>query len=63
MQHQQPSLAYSLNQMESGWRWSVYDLEGVTVADGADASRDGALQAVRRSLGFPPGENRTFAVG
>ena len=37
-----PSFAYSLCQVEEGWRWSVYDEDGVTVARGADASRDGA---------------------
>jgi hypothetical protein len=28
--------AYSLSQEEEGWRWSVYDQDGVTVAAGAD---------------------------
>ena len=36
----QPPFAYSLSQVEEGWRWSVYDEDGVTVARGADASRD-----------------------
>jgi hypothetical protein len=62
MLQQSSSLAYSLNQMESGWRWSVYDLEGVTVANGADVSRDAALKAVQQSLRAPP-EDRTFAAG
>ena len=26
-----PSFAYSLCQVEEGWRWSVYDEDGVTV--------------------------------
>lgn len=47
---QEPSLAYSLSQNETGWRWCVYDLDGVTLADGADASRDAAQAAVERSM-------------
>lgn len=45
-----PSFAYSLCQVEEGWRWSVYDEDGVTVAVGADASRDRAQAAVDRTL-------------
>jgi len=56
------SLAYSLNQMESGWSWSVYDEDGVTVADGADVSRDAALAAVQQSLRTAP-ERRTLSAG
>jgi hypothetical protein len=44
------ALAYSLSQAESGWRWSVYDLDGVTVADGADPSQDAALASIDRLL-------------
>jgi hypothetical protein len=44
------SFAYSLCQVEEGWRWSVYDQDGVTVAGGADASRDGAQAAVELTL-------------
>ncbi len=62
MLQQSSSLAYSLNQMESGWRWSVYDLDGVTVADGADVSRDAALKSVQQSLGTLP-EDRMLAAG
>ena len=47
---EQPSFAYSLSQMENGWRWSVYDEDGLTVADGALASRDAAEAAVARTL-------------
>ena len=48
---QEPSsLAYSLSQIETGWRWSVYDENGVVVADGADPSRDVAQAAVDRTL-------------
>ena len=62
MLQQSSSLAYSLNQMESGWRWSVYDMDGVTVADGADVSRDAALKAVQQSLRAPP-EPRMLSAG
>jgi hypothetical protein len=55
----QPSFAYSLSQVEEGWRWSVYDEEGITVADGADPSRDAAKAAVESTLRSPP-EPRTF---
>jgi hypothetical protein len=53
MQESSP-LAYSLTQMESGWRWSVYDLDGVMVAGGADASRDAAQAAVEQTLKTAP---------
>jgi hypothetical protein len=45
-----PPFAYSLSQEEEGWRWSVYDEDGETVARGADISRDGAQAAVDRTL-------------
>ncbi|MBS0360280.1 MAG: hypothetical protein JSR98_02775 [Proteobacteria bacterium] len=48
------SLAYSLSQAEEGWRWSVYDEDGVTVANGADADRDAAQAAVDSALRSPP---------
>lgn len=44
------SFAYSLSQSEDGWAWSVYDEDGMTVARGADASRDRAEKAVERAL-------------
>ena len=44
------SFAYSLSQIEDGWRWSVYDENGETVARGADASRDAAQAAVESML-------------
>ncbi|HEY3950345.1 hypothetical protein [Phenylobacterium sp.] len=47
-------LAYSLSQAEEGWRWSVYDEDGVTVADGSDADRDAAQAAVESALRSPP---------
>jgi len=52
------TFAYSLSQVEDGWRWSVFDADGVTVALGAGASRDAAQAAVERTLNaaasFPP---------
>ena len=53
MQHV-PSFAYSLSQVEEGWRWSVYDQDGVTVARGADRSRDRAQAAVELTLRAAP---------
>ena len=50
------SFAYSLSQNEDSWKWSVYDEDGVTVADGAHASRAAAQAAVDvtlRSAGSP----------
>lgn len=44
------SFAYSLCQVEEGWRWSVYDEDGETVARGADVSRDRAQAAVELTL-------------
>jgi len=44
------SFAYSLSQQESGWRWSVFDEDGRTVARGADASRAAAQAAVESLL-------------
>ena len=54
------ALAYSLSQVEEGWRWSVYDENGVTVADGAHASRDLAEAAVELTLRSPPVPSATF---
>lgn len=49
------SLAYSLSHDEDVWRWSVYDEEGVTVADGAHETQDAAMSAVRSLLGLEAG--------
>jgi len=46
--------AYSLSQIEEGWRWSVYDEDGVTVAGGAHPDRDAAVAAVESTLRSPP---------
>ena len=45
-----PSFAYSLSQSEDGWRWRVFDEDGMTVAQGAHASQDAALAAVNAML-------------
>lgn len=44
------SFAYSLSQDEDGWRWCVYDEDGVTVADGAHPSEAAAKAAVESTL-------------
>lgn len=54
MPRQLPALAYSLSHAEDGWRWSVYDEDGVTVADGANIDRDAAQAAVDSALRAPP---------
>ena len=58
MSFQAPLLAYSLSHAEEGWRWSVYDEDGITVADGANTDRDAAQAAVESALRSPP--PRTF---
>ena len=44
------SFAYSLSHDDDVWRWSVYDEDGVTVADGVHATQDAAQAAVERLL-------------
>lgn len=44
------SFAYSLSQDEDGWRWSIYDEDGITVADGAHPTQDAALAEVQSQL-------------
>ena len=58
---QESPFAYSLSQVEEGWRWSVYDADGVTVADGAHASRDAAEAAVASTLRSPPAPSTAFS--
>ena len=48
--HEPRSFAYSLSQREDGWAWSVYDEDGITVADGAHTNRAQAQAAVERLL-------------
>jgi hypothetical protein len=43
-------LAYSLSHDTDVWRWSVYDEDGVTVADGAHPTQDAAQAAVEVML-------------
>jgi len=57
---QDAPFAYSLSQVEDGWRWCVYDEEGVTVADGAYASRAAAEAAVALTLRWPPARHAAF---
>ena len=52
--HEPRSFAYSLSQSETGWRWSVFDEDGETVARGADLSRAAAEAAVERLLSRAP---------
>jgi hypothetical protein len=56
------SFAYSLRQGESGWNWSVFDEEGVTVAGGVDADRAAAQAAVEQTLTFAPVVGEVAAV-
>jgi hypothetical protein len=44
------SFAYSLSQAEDGWRWRIYDEDGVTVADGSHPTQDAALAEVHTML-------------
>lgn len=44
------SFAYSLSHDEDVWRWSVYDEDGVTVADGVHATQAAAQAAVDQML-------------
>lgn len=44
------SFAYSLSQDEGVWRWSVYDEDGVTVADGWRPTQADALADVQDRL-------------
>jgi hypothetical protein len=57
---QTTSLSYTLSQIEEGWRWSVYDEDGLRIADGAHPSRDAAEAAVELTLRWPPAQRRSF---
>jgi hypothetical protein len=56
---EQSPFAYSLSQSETGWRWSVYDEDGVMVAGGAHASRDAAEAEVALTLKSAMGSGAT----
>ncbi len=43
-------LAYSLSHDADVWRWSVYDEDGITVADGANDTQAAAQAAVDITL-------------
>ncbi len=51
------SLAYSLSREADAWRWSVYDEDGVTLAEGVGRSLEAAHNAVNRLL-FAGGTSR-----
>lgn len=53
------NLAYSLSHDEDVWRWSVYDEDGVTVADGSHPTQAAAQQAVEITLRSAGGEAMT----
>ena len=55
------SFAYTLSQVENGWRWSIFDQDGVTVAGGALASRDAAQATVERMLAAGSGQEGSAA--
>ena len=44
------SFAYSLSHDDDVWRWSVYDEDGVTVANGVHATQAAAQAAVEQTL-------------
>lgn len=44
------SFAYSLSHDDDVWRWSVYDEDGVTVANGVHATQAAAQAAVDQML-------------
>lgn len=50
------NLAYSLSHDEDVWRWSVYDEDGVTVADGFHPTQAAAQRAVEVTLQSVGGE-------
>lgn len=52
-------LAYSLSHDEDVWRWSVYDEDGLTVADGANDTQAAAQAAVDVTLRSAGGDSLT----
>jgi len=47
---QTSAFAYTLSQMEDGWRWSVFDEDGAVVAAGARANQSQAQAAIESIL-------------
>jgi len=52
-------LAYSLSHDEDVWRWSVYDEDGLTVANGANDTQAAAQAAVDVTLRSAGGDSLT----
>ncbi len=48
------TFAYSLSQVEDGWRWRVFDEDGEVVADGAKPTKADAQVEVDQTLRSPP---------
>jgi hypothetical protein len=42
--------AYSLAHAETGWAWSIYDVDGEKVASGLDLSQSAAQAAVEATI-------------
>lgn len=55
------TFAYFLSQDERGWRWTVCDEYGVTVADGVHPSQAAAQAAVKRVMGSSGGSEQAAA--
>lgn len=45
------TLAYGLVPQDSGWRWSVLDCRGHTIATGVEAAKPAAIAAIEAWLG------------
>ena len=52
-------LAYSLSHDDDVWRWSVYDEDGLTVANGANDTQAAAQAAVDVTLRSAGGDSLT----
>jgi hypothetical protein len=55
------AFAYSLNQVDGGWAWRVYDVEGLQVASGRAQSQGEAETAVGDVLASAPRHPEPFA--
>lgn len=54
MQRRQPLLAYSLRELEAGWRWSVIDEGANVIAQGLTADKMTAKRALERAYREAP---------